>query len=144
MLLQEIGRMWNDIAEPGDSAHLQHGAKVQRVYNAKGARVGALMAYLSKYVSKESDGSAVTDEGQAIDVGRCWGIWGTLPQSVVTCTMSAVDYRCFLRRLRRWSDNPYAANLTEKWQGWLLFGDGYTMCLLLRGLASVRFASIYV
>lgn len=139
MLMMFVHRAWSEIVAPGDADHLEHGADVQRIYNRSGKAIGKLMAYLSKYISKECDGIPVDFEtGECLDVGRSWGVWGHLPISKLCGTMSRADMATLLRRLRRWSDNRYANKLSIDWLGWLLFGDGEAMRQLLRGLESVQ------
>jgi len=97
------------------------------------------MAYLAKYISKECDGVPVdVSTGECLEVGRSWGIWGDLPEAAMIGSMSRDDLVVLLRRLRRWSDNPFAKKLTDEWLGFLLFGEGYAIRLLLRGLRSVQ------
>jgi len=127
--------VWHTIVAPGDAAHTDHGCHVQRVFNARGSKVGKLMGYLSKYVSKVPGVAPVNlDTGECLDVGRSWGIWGTLPDGSWSVAGSRATLVAFLRRLRRWSDNDYAKRLTDRWLGFLLFGDGRAMHSLLRGL----------
>lgn len=138
MLHLILGRMWHEVIEETSEAHLFHGCDVQKCYNTSGGKVGKLMTYLSKYVSKVQDGGLLDAEGKEIDTGRSWGVWGQLPISAVFACMNEGDYITFLRRLRRWSDNRYANKLSVKWRGFLLFGDGEGMQALLRDLQSVQ------
>jgi len=130
--------LWNDIVCPEDQLHLMHGAHVERVFNARGKRVAKLMTYLAKYVSKVSDETPVNlDTGECLDVGRSWGFWGHLPIDSISGSLDLVDLVTLLRRLRRWSDNPFAKRLNVEWLGFSLYGDGFSMLQLLRGLPSV-------
>jgi len=143
MLENHIGKAWHEVIGEQSAAHFKHGCFVEKCYNTSGPKIGRLMTYLSKYVSKEADDSVVCDDNGVIaDVGRAWGVWGKLPLCVVTGSMSRDDYAVFLRRLRRWSDNRYAKRLSVKWSGWLLFCDGAALLHLLRGLPSVKFERV--
>ena len=127
-----VAGAWHDRVAPGDVAHLVHGCNVQRVYNIGGHLVDRLMAYLCKYMAKEV-------QAEDIETGRCWGIWGSLPWVWVGFHMSHGDYVTFCRRVRCWRKaSAYCSRLTSRWRGCLIFGDGYAILDIMRGLDSLQ------
>lgn len=136
-LAEWLAKAWNEIAEPGDLAHLLHGSHVQEVRNRSGAGLARLMGYLAKYMAKEFDVRLVDlATGEIIGTGRCWGKWGLLP-----CRVLAVfefgwrEYILLTRRVRRWGrGSRYLSRVTASWSGWLLLADGYLVSTLWEGL----------
>jgi hypothetical protein len=120
----DMSRAWYRIVGSGDVLHLLHGCNVLPV------RPGAaLMSYLAKYMGKEWESSLPT--------GRCWGLWGSVPQ-VVDATVSFLSrssYVAFLRRLRRWKRGYRWASRLFASRGFCLYGSSVRW--LVRGLPDV-------
>jgi len=131
-LVRRLSRAWNDIVAPGDAEHLSHGCHVKRVYNTSGSSISKLMVYVSKYMAKV--------EGTEFPTGRLWGKFGNPPKTFQGFSLSASDYATFCRRLRRYRrDSGYLRHCSALWRGFLVFGDGYAMLDLMRGLESFKF-----
>lgn len=118
-------RAWFEVVGSGDSRHYEHGVDVKVVYG--GAR--GIMGYLCKYLGKEWAADKPT--------GRVWGVWGELPEGKVV----KVEFRTwqawveFTRRVRRWGrGSRYVGIINSRFRGFRLFGDGYLLCSLVRGL----------
>lgn len=119
---------WNAVAEPGDEVACRAGCNVKRTKNTSGQAVGKLMRYLSKYLGKVSEGDR--------ELGRMWGIWGELPElALAYLTLSYHGFIGLTRRIRHWGGSSrYLAGVTVLWQGFSVYGDGYQLVQLLRGL----------
>ncbi len=125
-----LAPMWAEITgHPEDAGHLAHGIHIEKPRNTRGKDVAKLMAYLSKYMSKEVE----TDE----QTGRMWGQWGEVPIVYTAWCISLDDYTILCRRVRKWGKRSlYCSRITALWRGFLIYGDGYQLLELTRGLES--------
>lgn len=122
-------RAWFEVCGTGDPWHLIHGADTRQLYG----KPGKLMRYLSKvmrYISKSEDG------GPAAGTGRCWGVWGELPEGeTLVVSLTRERWVEFTRRLRRWGKGSrYVEGITASWRGFCVFGADDRTKQLLRGL----------
>lgn len=120
---------WNEVSAPGDEVAKRTACNVQLVRNTSGPEMAALMRYLSKYVGKPLKASQHT--------GRCWGVWGDPPKLVLAYMDIGYQDLCQLvRRVRRWGKrSPYLRGLSSNRPGFMLYGDGFQLVQLLRGLS---------
>jgi len=121
-------RSWFEVVGSADPWHLRRGVDVQALYG----KPGALMRYLSKalkYLGKQ-------DGGSVRNTGRCWGVWGELPEGdTLVVTLTWERWCQFTRRLRRWGKGSrYVEGITASWRGFLVFGADEQTRQLLRGL----------
>ena len=117
---------WTCVCEPGDGAHLVHGADVQVVHERNGR--GALLSYCSKYLAKPSDVRlADPATGEVLSVGRCWGIWRN-PPFLVVCALAITGegwnrlvaaVRAHGERVGSW----YLSHLSPLVSGFRVFGE---------------------
>ena len=88
---------WFDVVGSDDANHFYVGSNVAPVYGSG----GRLMSYLAKYLGKSF--SAVDAAGDPLNTGRCWGVWGSVPD-ICLGSFSFIDrasHASFLRRVRR-------------------------------------------
>ena len=119
------GRAWFEVVGSGDRRHYDHGVHVTVVHG--GAR--GIMGYLCKYLGKTWRADKAT--------GRVWGVWGSMPEGVPVRVVfrSWQAWVEFTRRVRRWGrGSRYVGKINSRWRGFRLFGDGYLLCGLVRGL----------
>lgn len=140
-----MAETWNDIVAPGDTEHLEAGTQVVRVRNGSGPQMGKLLNYVSKYMGKLQTHDALVDRvtGECVPTGRVWGIWGTLPTVVIAGL--ELTWQAFIEwtaRLRTWGKKVgswYLSNLSEKWAGFRLFGDGLLLLDTFDGIEGTAF-----
>ena len=104
---------------PGDKSYYDAAADVRACRNTTGSQVGKLLAYLCKYMAKETDSL----EG----CGRYWGHLGKLPVVVmgVRFTVSAwLEFCDKINERGRSEGVAYWEKISPKWRGFFLWGDG--------------------
>lgn len=115
-------RSWAAVVSSGDARHVKRGCHAIPLYGSS----AAVMAYLSKYISKGLALPSYLDEGSS--TGRVWGVWWTLPDGSLSYVSfpRRSDWYTFLRRYRRWRrvSRTWACN----------YCDGIGLHQLLRGL----------
>lgn len=134
----DTGEMWVSSSGEGERVKLEdrdfykHGTKVQQLDTSE---IAKFMRYCSKYLTKE--GKQIDPAtGEIVATGRIWGHWGdveTLVWAKMAFSRETLVQIC--RRLRRWGKaSRYISRLSGKWSGFLLWGDGWQLCSLFRGL----------
>ncbi len=130
-------RVWYSILDGNyfqvrDGDFLEHGADVRALDTS---HIGKFMNYCSKYLSKA--GRLIDEEtGELVATGRIWGTWGQVDALILA--RIAFDRSAIVeltRRLRKWGRHSrYTSKLNANWSGFLIWGDGWQLCGLLRGL----------
>jgi hypothetical protein len=122
----------SDVVRLVDADFYKHGTKVQPLDVSE---ISKFMRYCSKYLTKEGK-QIDPSTGEVVATGRIWGHWGEVDTSVwarIEFSRHTVVSLC--RRLRRWGkSSKYISRLSDKWSGFLLWGDGWQLCELMRGL----------
>lgn len=135
-----IARNWYDIVlgvDPDedprvDRAFVSYGTDVRPLDTSNIAR---FMRYCSKYLTKTGR-MVMPNTGEVVPTGRIWGHWGDV-ECLIWARMvfpreTLVD---LARRVRRWGKaSRYQSKISGKWSGFLLWGDGWQLCSLFRGL----------
>jgi hypothetical protein len=122
----------SELKKVSDGAFLEHGTKTNSLETSN---IAKFMRYCSKYLTK--DGRQIDPStGEVIATGRIWGHWGEVDTSVLArMEFSRHTMVQLCRRLRRWGkSSKYISRLSDKWSGFLLWGDGWQLCELFRGL----------
>jgi len=112
-----------------DAKHVKAGTQVVRARNVRGAEMGKLLSYLSKYMGKLQKHTVIDRvTGEILSTGRAWGSWGDLPiVEMGTVEMDWPTYRVFCERVNEWGRSAgswYLAAINEGWRGYVLLGDG--------------------
>lgn len=129
MLWRILRQLWNEVVAPDDVDHLLHGCDVRAVDVPKGHAVAKLMLYISKYLAKTLDEADMP-------TGRLWGVWGKPPTAATSASMPWDQYVILMRRLRKWGRRSrYLRKASALWRGMSVWGNGYAIWDLTRGLA---------
>jgi hypothetical protein len=133
-----VAASWNAVAEPGDAAHLAAGTNVVRARNTSGPDMGRLLAYLSKYLGKMGSFALQDGDGQPMQTGRIWGVWGEPPEGAwYGVALDWAAYMDLIGRVNKWGEQTgswYHRAITENWTAFALYGDGALLAeQLLKG-----------
>jgi len=133
---------WTDIIA-GDAAHLAAGTQVLIAKNTRGAQMGKLLSYLSKYLGKlEARTMVDKDSGEVLSTGRVWGTAGDVPSEVLGAfELTQADFETLCERINAKGKRKswYLASISPRWAGFQVTGDGELLTLeLLDGLAGIE------
>lgn len=134
---------WNDVLD-GDAAHRKAGTDVRIAKNTRGAEMGRLLGYLSKYLGKLGAFTMVNkDTGEILGTGRIWGEAGDVPSDVLGAyQLTDAELATLCERVNAKgaaSGGWYLSAISPTWAGWAISGDGQLLTAeLLGGLAGVE------
>ncbi len=121
-----LASAWYEVVDSGDEKHLQAGTSADVVYLPVGGS-SKLMAYLIKYMSKDTQANVNEATGEMMQCGRVWGMYGDITSGLLhTFSADFIAWCNLFEHLKLAMQGvKFFEGLSKLMRGRVLFFDGF-------------------